>query len=465
VWGPVRVGYGGLLISRVILTACGSSSLTLGEHSSATVELLVIASAIAGNKFTAWDTDEDTLLRQKKHQSNTLTAESEPASQRAKPGEHLISSIRGSMAGPTLLILGGIHGNEPAGVIAAQRVVLPMQERKTALHGEIVLLRGNTRALERKVRYIDADLNRQWTADNVRMSELDNRGQSELLEQQELLTAIREAISRARGDVYFVDLHTTSAQGQPFATVGDTLRNRHFALSFPVTIVLGLEEQIDGTLLEYINNLGAITMGFEAGQHDAITSVDHHEALIWNAVIATGNFRREDFAKFVYYWSLLDRAGEGQRVVEVRHRHPVVPEDQFQMEPGFRNFQPVPRGVVLAKDRRGEIKAQEKGLILLPLYQALGDDGFFLGREVKRFWLNLSRILRKLKVGHYIHLLPGVRRDPMNENFYIINTRIARILPLQIFHLLGFRKLRWIDNELIISRRSYDVRGPVKLIL
>ncbi len=113
---------------------------------------------------------------------------------------------------------------------------------------------------------------------------------------------------------------------------------------------------------------------------------------------------------------------------------------------------------------RGRSKPRETGLILLPLYQTLGDDGFFLGREVKRFWLNLSALLRKLKVGHYIHLLPGVRRDPLNENFLIINTRIARILPLQVFHLLGFRRLRWTDKYLVVSRRSYDLAGPTKLI-
>ncbi|MGH9882173.1 MAG: hypothetical protein ACRD6N_12115 [Pyrinomonadaceae bacterium] len=55
-------------------------------------------------------------------------------------------------------------------------------------------------------------------------------------------------------------MHTTSAHGVPFATVGDTLRNRKFALNFPTTIVLGLEEQIEGTMLEYVNNLRAVTM-------------------------------------------------------------------------------------------------------------------------------------------------------------------------------------------------------------
>jgi len=149
----------------------------------------------------------------------------------------------------------------------------------------------------------------------------------------------------------------------------------------------------------------------------------------------------------------------------VRHRHAIAPEDAFQMEPGFRNFQPVRRGQVLAKDRRGKITARESGLILLPLYQKLGDDGFFLGREVKQFWLGLSAMLRKLKVGHYIYLLPGVRRHPLNEDFLIINTRIARILPLQIFHLLGFRRRRWIDKHLVVSRRSHDLAGPAKLVV
>jgi succinylglutamate desuccinylase len=393
--------------------------------------------------------------------------EFKPAGGPASQDEHLIASIRGSLPGPTLLILGGIHGNEPAGVIAADRVLRRIQELSANLRGEVVLFRGNTRALERKVRYIDADLNRQWTAAKALISESGKNGRpeiSEFLERGELLLALREAASRARGDVYFVDLHTTSAQGKPFATVGDTLRNRRFALKFPLTIVLGLEEQIDGTLLEYINNLGAITMGFEAGQHEAITSVEHHEALIWNATVATGNFRPDDLPELNHYRTVLKRASGGRRVVEVRHRHAIVPEDGFRMEPGFSNFQPVRRGQVLARDRTGDITAREKGLILLPLYQALGDDGFFLGREVKQFWLNLSALLRNLKVGRYIHLLPGVRRDPLNENFLIINTRIARILPLQILHLLGFRRRRWIDNYLVVSRRAYDLAGPSKLI-
>ncbi len=390
----------------------------------------------------------------------------ESANQLREEGEHLIASVRGALPGPTLVILGSIHGNEPAGVRAAERVLPRLDELRADLRGEVVLLRGNTRALRQKVRYIDADLNRQWTANNVRISESGNSSRpetSELLELGELLELLKQANNRARGEVYFLDLHTTSAHGRPFATVGDTLRNRRFALEFPVTIVLGLEEQIDGTLLEYINNLGAVTMGFEAGQHDASSSVDHHEALIWNAVVATGNLRREELAAFDQSRRLLEIASGGRRVIEVRHRQAIVVEDRFRMRPGFKNFQTVKRGQTLATDRNGEITALETGLILLPLYQALGDDGFFLGREVKRFWLTISALLRRLGVGHYIHVLPGVRRDSQNKDFFVINTRIARIMPLQIFHLLGFRRRRWVGKNLVVSRRAYDLEGPEKL--
>ena len=375
---------------------------------------------------------------------------------------HLIGSIVGSYTGPTLLITAGIHGNEPAGVFAAGRVLQRLRELRASIHGEIVFLRGNTRALERNVRYVDEDLNRQWTSGIIAT---DRSSTAEGIEQHELLIHLSDAIKRARGEIYFLDLHTTSAQGEPFATVGDTLRNRRFALTFPVMIVLGLEEQIEGTLLEYLNNLGAITLGFEAGQHEAPSSVDHHEAMIWNAVVASGNLSREDVADLEHWQSVLKRAGQGSRVIEVRYRHSIGPEDNFRMEPGFRSFEAVRRGELLARDRSGDITAREKGLILMPLYQALGDDGFFLAREVKRFWLSLSALLRRLRIGNVMPLLPGVRGDRSNPDVLIINTRIARLLPLQIFHLLGFRKLRWVDNSLVVSRRAYDLAGPHEIRL
>ena len=378
---------------------------------------------------------------------------------------HFIGSITGINPGPTLFVIGSIHGNEPAGATAARNIFPTLQKYQSSMAGEVILLVGNTRGLSRGVRYIDADLNRLWTQENVALLKAAShrhQTRSEESEVDELLEHFERAAGRATGEVYYLDLHTTSAHGLPFATVGDTLRNRKFAMNFPTTIVLGLEEQIEGTMLEYVNNLGAVTMGFEAGQHNAPSSVEHDEAVIWIAMIAAGLLRPEETPEFKRSLAILENGSGGARIVEVRHRHAISPNDEFNMEPSFENFQAVEHGQILAQDRQGPIRAMESGMVLMPLYQKLGDDGFFLGRTVKPFWLKLSSLLRKLRVGDYVHLLPGVRRQGTDGRSFVVDTRIARVLPLQVFHLLGFRKRRWSKNVLIVSRRRYDLAGPAR---
>ena len=139
--------------------------------------------------------------------------------------------------------------------------------------------------------------------------------------------------------------------------------------------------------------------------------------------------------------------------MEIRHRHATQFDDGFEMEQGFENFQPVRRGQLLARNKRGPITACESGMVIMPRYQSLGDDGFFLGREVKPFWLKLSSVLRRLRLGSLMRLLPGVARHPVDASTLVVNTRVARLFPLQIFHLLGFRKRRWKNDLLEVSRR------------
>jgi succinylglutamate desuccinylase len=129
------------------------------------------------------------------------------------------------------------------------------------------------------------------------------------------------------------------------------------------------------------------------------------------------------------------------------------------MHAGYKNFDPVRRSEILADDVTGEVRSPEAGLILMPLYQKLGEDGFFIGREVAPFWLWLSGILRQLKVQGLMPLLPGVRRTADPDTLEI-NTRVARFFPLQVFHLLGFRRLRWSADRLLVSRRKYDTTSP-----
>jgi succinylglutamate desuccinylase len=226
-------------------------------------------------------------------------------------------------------------------------------------------------------------------------------------------------------------------------------------------LILGLEEQVDGALLELLNNYGFVTMGVEAGRHDAPESADRHEAVLWLTIVEAGLLSAESVPGYERYRQLLiDAASGSPPVVEVRHRHPVTVREAFHMEPGFSNFMPIEKGQIVARDHDGPVRACEGGMILLPLYQGQGNDGFFICREVRPFWLKVSALLRFLRLSLIVHLLPGVRRDPQHPEVLILDTRRARVYPLEILHLLGFRKVRQDGVELVVTRRRYDLNPP-----
>ena len=137
-------------------------------------------------------------------------------------------------------------------------------------------------------------------------------------------------LASARDEVYAIDLHSTSAEGVPFATVGDTMRNRALAQKFPVTVLLGIEEQLEGTLLEYLNNLGVVTLGYEGGQHYAESTIAVHEALIWRAMVNAGIIEEAEHLK--QFDCVLLNATKQPKIFEVRYRPAIAPDED--REPG-----------------------------------------------------------------------------------------------------------------------------------
>ena len=384
--------------------------------------------------------------------------------------ERILGIVEGDLDGPTVLATVGIHGNENAGVLAAKRVVSRLSRGRPEARGRFVCVAGNLGALRARKRFIDFDLNRQWTPEKVSpligtpAAEGQPAEQAEQAEQRALIDLIGAEIRGARGPVVFIDMHTSSADGPPFMTVGDTLLNREFSANFPLPVILGLEEQVDGSLLEFLNNYGLVTLGIEGGQHDSDRSVDRLEAVLWLALVATGVLEASAVPDLDRHRDLLAEESKGiPRVIEVRHRHAVARADQFRMDPGFVNFRPVREGQLLARDRHGDVLCPEDGLILLPLYQGQGDDGFFVAREVRRFWLSVSAVLRRLRVGRMIRLLPGVRRLGGQPGVLSVDTRVARVYSLDVFHLFGYRKLRREGIYMIVSRRKHDLTRPSRI--
>jgi succinylglutamate desuccinylase len=373
--------------------------------------------------------------------------------------DRVLGRVRGERPGPTLIVVGGIHGNEPAGVQALGRVLARLGARSRDMRGDFVALAGNRAALEVGRRFIHMDLNRAWTDDRLERLRAtgDVEGLAEDQEQLELLEQMEAVVRRARGPVFVLDLHTTSGVGGPFTTFGDTLPNRDFASHIPVPMILGLEELVEGTLLAFLSRNGIVGAVYETGQHVEGAAVDRAEAGVWIALQAAGVFAEGRLPEATVGRKLLQREANGiPRVLEMRYRHDIRPEDGFCMEPGYKNFEPVVQGQVVARDVRGDVRVGETGRLLMPLYQEQGQDGFFLIREFRPFWLFVSQVLRRMRVDRVAHWLPGVQRDPSLPDAVVVNKGVARWYALQLFHLLGYRRHEDAGPRLVLGRRRYD---------
>lgn len=379
----------------------------------------------------------------------------------AAPKEHRLGTAGSGLAGPLFLAVGGMHGNEPSGVTAIERVLLRIASEGLPLRGRLVGLAGNLPALARGTRFVDRDLNRMWSdeeLDPLRTAGGASVGEAPEAHARRALFAIVEEELATHGpgahSVVLLDLHSTSAAGAPFSIIGDTLRNRALALALPCPVILGLEELVDGALLGYFGERGHVAVGFEGGESGDPRTVDHSEAALWLALIASGALLESDAAELAREMRarLAQAASDMPRVVEVRLRHHVEPGTWFEMRPGFTNFDPVQRGEWIASDRAGRVEAAFTGRVLLPLYQGQGQDGFFLGRQVSPLWLRLSSLLRGLRLDGLLPLLPGVSRGGGPDRL-TVDPRVARFFPVEIFHLFGYRRIRTAGAKLAFSRR------------
>lgn len=363
--------------------------------------------------------------------------------------------------GPVLVVLCAVHGNEPAGVEAVQRVLARLADHRPPFAGRLVGLVGNVPALARRRRFLARDLNRLWSLQartelQMRDPALDGPEDREC---RELRCVLDAEMADERREFILLDLHSTSAPGAPFTCISDTLRSRQLALALPVPLVLGIEESIRGSILDYLEERGRSAVAFEGGQHADPRTVDHHEAAIWITLVAAGQLSPGDVPELAAHRARLAAAGNGApSVTEVVYRHPVREGDGFGMVPGFRNFDLLTRGQLLANDRAGPVRAGSPGLLLMPLYQGQGEDGFFIVRRVARPWLPVSAALRFLRAGWLLERLPGVERLPARRDVLVINRAIARFFPVELFHLAGYRRVPSPDGELLLTRRARTTR-------
>lgn len=281
-----------------------------------------------------------------------------------------------------VIFIVGMHGNEPDALFAAKSVVKKIQATGLRLQGSLLVLAGNIPALEAHQRFIDEDMNRIWKPGLAEVFQ--HIGPDATVEQQQArdLYDIIQAESSRYTKKYFVDLHSSSSDTLPFINTPDENECYELAKQFPVHCVLGFSETTPGTIDDFLKNMEFAGFTFEAGRNDMLTSVENHEALMWLFLCRAGMLEANSFNEDDRYRKTLAKyTPEGRKLFRIRYRHEWRENQDFHMEPGFINFQPVHKGQIVAMEKNVPVRAPMDGYIFLPMYQEQGSEGFFIVQE------------------------------------------------------------------------------------
>jgi len=361
--------------------------------------------------------------------------------------KRIIAKIEGKSSGPNIVFFAGIHGNEGAGVQALRETLLKIEHEN--VRGTIYGIAGNLKALSLNLRYIDSDLNRLWTIDNlnnISQKEIFNAEEEELIE---LSNVLKEILESNQEPFYFIDLHTTSSKTLPFITINDSMINRKFSKQFPVPIVLGIEEYLNGPVLSYINQLGYVSLGFESGQHEDPEAISNAKAFIYLTLFYSGCIEKHNIQNLNIYYKLLQSASRKiSDIFEVIYLHKIEDGDSFKMLNRLDSFQKIKKGTKIAISNNTVIKSKFNAKIFMPLYQKIGQEGFFIIKKIHPFILRLSSALRKFRIDSILVLLPGISWENKQKHVLLVNLKTARFLAKEFFHLFGYRSQQ-IDKKRI----------------
>lgn len=301
--------------------------------------------------------------------------------------ERIIGRYEGQEKGPLLICIGGLHGNEPAGIQAIEevfRLLSAEPEVNPGFHyrGVMLGLRGNLAALKTKQRFINRDLNRMLMQDEVKRIQQSGADKLEDEDKEcfELLEAIEAERKRYKPALTLIlDLHTTTADGGIFTIAAEDEMSRILAKGLNAPVVLGIAERLAGTTINYFNqpSSNSYCIVFEAGRHSDPYGIHRSVAAIINCMRSIGAVDPSDVDH--RHDGLLISLSIGlPKVTRLVHHYRISPGEQFRMNPGYQNFQKVTAGQELARNEKGSITAPVDGWILMPKYQSQGDDGFFI---------------------------------------------------------------------------------------
>jgi predicted deacylase len=166
---------------------------------------------------------------------------------------------------PEVAVVGGIHGDEPCGPVAIERLVA----ESPTVDRPVKLIVANERALEAGVRSVDEDLNRAFPGDDDGETH-ERRLAAHLVRELEGCTTL--------------SLHSTQSSAEPFALVDrvDSV-TREICPRLPVDVVVETDRFSSGRLIEHPH-----TVEVECGMQGTDEAAENAYDLVRAFLDATG---------------------------------------------------------------------------------------------------------------------------------------------------------------------------------
>jgi succinylglutamate desuccinylase len=281
---------------------------------------------------------------------------------------------KGSGAGPHVVILGGVHGDEKTGIDVVQRLhalFTAGDERLAA--GTLTLVLGNEEAigLNQRGTTVEHNLNRMFTKNHLAGPVLDFY---ESRRAHELATLLASA------DIS-IDIHSTSSPSRPFLPCAFSPRHERIYRWFSCDLVLTDPDYILGgeraTTDEYVDSCGGVGICFETGFAGDTSRAPAVLESIQNVLADAG---------LSIPGRTLPPPEPSYRVYRMVRRI-LLNAEGFSYAGKFPDsFQPVQKGEIIGyHGTRPEI-AEEEGVIVFPKAPEqwhTGHDIFFLARRIQ----------------------------------------------------------------------------------
>lgn len=296
--------------------------------------------------------------------------------------------------GPLLVVFGAMHGNEPAGVKAIEEILflLKIEKEKNPefkYFGSFLGLIANLEALNEGKRFINKDLNRSWSFEAYKeiIQQHPDTWTSEQRQIHGIIEALRQEINlTSPGMIVVLDLHTTSAHGGIFSIVTDDPLSEKLAIELHAPVIKGMLHGITGSSIHFFHgkNMGISTtaIGFECGHHQDEFSYKRGVAAIVNCMRTIGSVSAQDVEN-KHDEILISFSQNLPKVSCIVDKYKILHSGNFTMQPGFKSFDEVYKGQLLAYDGDQAVLCPRDSRILMPFYQKVGEEGFFLIQEKK----------------------------------------------------------------------------------